>query len=181
MGQGQDRGGGYRRLSGQKERRVLYLDVPPFDVLTSQAVPYTGFGDPLAAAEKQQSGFQQTENRARKRVLEVFNLDLSEAKEFPGSLEAIIAQMWSEGWQPEPGDINLFATDFGCLLTGALRQTLGGQLVFRSPTDLSHLSMWWPKSSVEAFPFHKTYKRLQVAEGDSIAFFARSLTKLVGG
>jgi hypothetical protein len=87
--------------------------------------------------------------------------------------------MWTEGWQPERSDINLFATDFGCVLTKAIEQTLDGMLVFRSSSDLSHLSVWWPQAQVEAFPFHKTYKRLLSEEGESLGFFSRQLTRLV--
>jgi hypothetical protein len=160
---------------------VLFLDVPPFDVLTSQTTPFTGFGDPLAATTDCEGRFLDTAHQARRRISEVFALELGGPEEVPAKLEGVIAQMWVEGWDPETGDVNLFTTDFGCVLAQAIHQTLGGLLVFRSATDLSHLSLWWHERAVEAFPFHKTYKRLLSNEGDSFPYFARCLANLVGG
>jgi hypothetical protein len=158
---------------------VLFRDVPPFDVLTCQTTPYAGFGEPLATPSECERQFLHTEKQARDRISEVFALELGGPEQIPAKLEAIIGQMWSEGWDPERGDTNLFSTDFGCLLTEALHQTLGGCRVFRSATDLSHLSLWWPERRVEAFGFHKTYKRLLTNDGESLVFFARRLLNLV--
>lgn len=157
----------------------MYLEVPPFDVLTSQPAPYSGFGEPLNVTKELMARFEQTESQARKRITEVFHLNIGVQNDVPVQLETIIKTMWSEGWQPAVGNVNLFAGDFGSVLANAIRQTLCGDFVFRSSADLSHLSIWWPKRGIEAFPVHKIYKRLLSADGESISFFAERLAELV--
>src|SRR5205807_1309048 len=97
----------------------------------------------------------------------------------PERLEAVVARMWAEGWRRDDDNVNLFATDFGSILTDALHHTLRGLLVFRSRTALSHASLWWDALSVEAFPFHRVFRRLIHEEGESLSYYARRLTDLV--
>ncbi|MBN1919224.1 MAG: hypothetical protein JW889_15070 [Verrucomicrobia bacterium] len=94
-------------------------------------------------------------------------------------LDKIIDGMWREGWDPDASDINLFVRDFGLVLASSVLSLLGGDLVFRSEEDLSHLSIWWPVFQVEAFPFHKVYKRLYVSQGESIVSFVRGVSTLL--
>ena len=51
--------------------------------------------------------------------------------------------------------------------------------MFRSESDLNHVSLWWSEQAVEAFPFHKMYKRLTSREGESVSFFVRGLEQLL--
>jgi hypothetical protein len=73
------------------------------------------------------------------------------------------------------GDLNLFTRDFGLLLLEATLDLLGGRPIFRSPGQdiYVHNSIFWP--GVEAFPFHKAFKCLTEADGESMAYFVRGV------
>ena len=62
----------------------------------------------------------------------------------------------------------------------AIQDVTGGQAIFRSRTDLSHASLWWPEKRVEVFPFHKMYRRLVDRDGESLVFFVKALVKKMG-
>jgi hypothetical protein len=158
---------------------VLFHDVPPFDVLTSQSIPYTAFGKPEVVDLKQSNSYLRTVNIATKRLNDAFGIQCANNLATIVAIEEAIAQMWDSGWNPQEGEVNLFTTDFGCVVTEALRESLTGVLVLRSMTDLSHASVWWPEEKVEAFPFHATYKRLTSKDGESIAYFAASIRSLL--
>ena len=157
------------------------LKVPPFDLLTHQASPYTGFGDVLTPSLERDGVLLAAADRARERVEEGFRQMLGEPTSIPSQLDEIISVMWAQGWNPDAANINLFSTDFGLLLTKVSLSLVGGSLVFRSETDISHLSLWWAHKEVEAFPFHKILKRLYSREGESIAFFVAGLSRRITG
>jgi hypothetical protein len=158
---------------------VSFREVPPFDMLTGQPTPYAGFGEALDDSPDLARAFRDTESLARSRVSEMFGLQVGDSLSVAAALERVCRQIWSEGWEPQRGNVNLFVTDFGCVLTQAIRLDLGGLLVFRSPVDLSHVSLWWADKALEAFPFHKVYRRLQSPEGHSLSFFAHRVRQLV--
>jgi hypothetical protein len=158
---------------------VLFLEVPPFDVLTGQAEPYVGFGEAIVDSQEFENVLIDTERRARNRISEVFGVQWDGVREVIPMLEAIVNRMWEEGWSSNADETNLFAADFGCILYIGLHQMFGGRYVFRSPSDLSHASLWWQQKGVEAFPFHKVYKRLIAREGESLSYFADHLKQLV--
>jgi hypothetical protein len=161
-------------------RTVLFLEVPPFDVLTGQQAPYSGFGETIVLHSELPSRYLQTVDQAVVRMSEVFRINCRAGRETVIAIEDAISQMWAESWNPQKANINLFTTDFGCVLIDALKSMLPGCLVLRSETDLSHTSLWWAKAKVEAFPFHKTYKRFLKRDGESLTFFAERLVSLVG-
>ena len=90
-------------------------------------------------------------------------------------MDQIISEMWDSGWNPETGNINLFARDFGVVLVDAILKSLGGKPIFRSEKDMSHLSIFWANSKLEAFPFHKVLKCLFNRQGESASSFVSSL------
>jgi hypothetical protein len=90
-------------------------------------------------------------------------------------IDAIVDGMWKEGWNSADGDVNLFATDLGSILSIALRNEFSGRLLFRSRTDLSHVSIWWEDLAIETFPFHKVFKRLVNVDGESVSFYIAGL------
>jgi hypothetical protein len=61
-----------------------------------------------------------------------------------------------------------------------LQTVADGDPVFRSKTDLSHASLWWPKQRLEVFPLHKMYRRFTDQDGESLVFFVDSLHRRVG-
>jgi hypothetical protein len=171
-----------RRLRPYEKREqptVSYLEVPPFDLLTNQPSPYESFGRILPASETVERAFEDVVGKARERIGEAFGVRIGQDREGIQELEDLIAEMWAQDWNPEEGDVNLFATDFGSLFTRALSRVLKGRLVFRSEKDLSHLSCWWEPNGVEAFPFHKVYKRLLSQEGESLPFFFSALESIL--
>jgi hypothetical protein len=148
-------------------------DLPLFDILANGARPFEGFGKVLPDAEAGER-FAAMLEVATRRVQEVFGLP--EARQLDvAALEAIARDMWLQGWEPGNGNVNLFTTDLGSLLTRALVAAFGGEVTFRSTSDLSHASVWWPQTRVEAFPFHKMYKRLTAERGESLVDFLGAL------
>ena len=163
---------------------MLFLDVPPFDLLLSQLQPYKGFGDVLSTSEPMQTQVARTAIEGRERISQVFGIDMVDCFDTPRIIDELVHSMWRDGWSPDGGNVNLFATDFGAVLTDAIQRSSGGSLIFRSATDLSHLSLWWPERGIEVFPFHKMYKRLLSDDCESVEFFVsriRELTANVAG
>ena len=157
---------------------MWFLDVPPFDMLVSQAEPYGGFGDVLSSSEQVENQVAQTAIEARERIEQVFGIAMGTCFDTPRIIEELVQKMWRDGWSPNNSSINLFTTDFGAVLVDEIRRCSGGSLIFRSATDLSHMSLWWPDRGIEVFPFHKMYKRLLANDGESIEYFANRIRKL---
>jgi len=148
-------------------------------MLLNQQTPFEGFGAVLDMTDELVNRFRGVVEQATLRIEDVFKVSLEEPSQIPERLESIITNMWEQGWQPNDQNINLFATDFGCVLAKAIHELYGGTIIFRSTDDLSHLSIWWKVKQVELFPFHKTYKRLLWQEPDSIDYFIKSVAQLV--
>lgn len=155
------------------------LNLSHFDLLTGQKESYPGFGNPLPESSARSSRFNTLVDAAVTRVQEGFSVNLADDSVITTKLDSIISEMWSEDWNPEPGNVNLFSTDFGLILTRTLQRLAGGTLVFRSETDLNHTSIYWPTLGIEAFPFHKVYKRLNAKEGESLDTFVGGVIRLV--
>lgn len=158
---------------------MLFLEVPPFDVLTGQDAPYVGFGETEVIESAYPSSYLETVSQAKRRISEVFGIRGETDLESIRMVEGAIAQMWIDGWNPNEANVNLFATDFGCVVIEGLKQDLGGTLVLRSEKDISHASLWWKDKSIEAFPFHVTYKRLTSNEDQSLTHFTNSLRAML--
>ena len=157
---------------------MLFLEVPPFDMLLSQAEPYKGFGGVLSSSVQMQTQFAKAAIEARERIATVFGIAIRGCLDTPRIIEELVQNMWNDGWNPEDSDINLFVTDLGAVLADAIWRCSGGSLIFRSATDLSHMSLWWPDQAIEVFPFHKMYKRLLTNEGESLEYFAGRIKEL---
>lgn len=158
---------------------MSYFEIPTFDSLTKQCVPYSGFGNTSIFSKNAPDSYVDTSQQAHSRCSEVFGIRTATPQEIIQCIDQTIASMRSQGWTPEEGSINLFTTDFGCLLTDALREMVGGSLVLRSGSDLSHASVWWAENGVEVFPFHVIYKRLQDFEASSLASFAKGVRSML--
>jgi hypothetical protein len=158
---------------------VLFNEIPPFDLLTSQKLPYEGFGHIIDKDKLSRDRFFEVLEESQSRVAEIFNVTLAEGRNTVRILEEIITQMWDQGWDPATNDINLFTRDFGVLLAHSLHETLNGKLIFRSEVDLSHMSLHWKSKAIETFPFHKTFKRMSFRDGESIIFFFDGLDKII--
>ena len=148
-----------------------------FDLLKDNNTPTSVFGETFIEQKEEKKNLQLIIEEAERRFTEMF---LGNKKEITISfLEQTIQRMWNEGWNPQKGNINLFATDFGAILTSMLLKKLKGKLVFRSKTDLNNLSIWWEKNKIEVFPFHKMLKRLSSQEGDDIEYFFNQIEKML--
>ena len=148
-------------------------------MLSGDNSPFTGFGVPAAADEIQWQKFSETVKTIKDWIKEGFAIECDDSFATVHAIEALIAQMWDEEWEPSLGDVNLFLTSFGVIITNAILKTLGGTLVMRSPTHADHASIWWPDLKIEAFPFHTVGKRLWNRDGVSIAFTCDSIAKLI--
>src|SRR5690606_25074821 len=158
-------------LKPREQLTMLFNDVPSFDLLTEQISPYAGFGETSIFASELPYAYLETIDQVRRRVLEVFGIDLNRGIDCIKELEQSIDQIWTENWDPHQSDMRLFVTDFGCVVAEALRRSLKGILVLRSTTDLLHASLWWELESIEVFPFHKMYKCLNSVDGESLTYF----------
>lgn len=156
---------------------MSFRDVPPFDLLTDAEEPFEG-GD-VSATPLIMPRFEEVVSQAAQRVSDTFSVVVPSTLDGATELERIVAEMWNEGWDPEEGDVQLFVRDFGALLARTILSELDGVPIFRSSRDLSHMSVWWPHSKVEAFPFHKMHKRMTHADGDSLTYYVKSLGQLV--
>ncbi len=152
------------------------LEVPPFEALTQGTSPYSGFG-PIVNDEETTQNFSRVVSEASARLDEMFGLTPSRDRTGIAALEELVSRIWSEGWDPETADVNLFVRDLGSILMSLTQAIAGGDTVFRSPTDVSHASLWWPNERLEVFPFHKMYRRLVDRDGESLVFFVDGLAK----
>jgi hypothetical protein len=154
---------------------MSFRDIPLFDMLDNQDGPYPGFGDILTTTKHRDMAYIESLRIAKERVEDCFGFRFSSEKSNTSVLEQIISDMWKEGWDPSTGNINLFTTDYGLLLSNSIQTIVGGSLILRSENDLSHSSLWWPKLKLEAFPFHKVYKRLINEDGESLMLFEKGI------
>jgi len=118
-------------------------------------------------------------DQARSRFSDVFGCAFSLSEEGIEQLELVIQEMWSSGWDPANGDIDLFSRDFGSMLAASTQQLLGGKFVFRSSTDLTHSSIWFEERCLETFPFHRVFKRLTHEHGESLTYYFKSVMKTI--
>jgi hypothetical protein len=156
---------------------VSFRDIPEFDSLTGVDAPFGGAD--IALREEARPRFEEVFHQAHSRIRETFGIAVPSGLLGSENLEMLIAEMWSEGWDPAKGDVALFVRDFGVLLAHGILDDLGGLLIFRSLTDLSHVSVWWPQMRIETFPFHKMYKRMTCIDGESLTYYTRSLKDIV--
>lgn len=146
--------------------------VPLFDALTGLDAPFGGFGPILDTSSERIDRLRSVAAEAKARILDLFGVDVSDIPSGAAiQLDQIIQSMWADGWNPSEGDVNLFATDFGAILAIVLFENERGTLVFRSDTDISHVSLWDRNHAVESFPFHKIIKCLSSEDGESIISF----------
>lgn len=155
------------------------LEVPPFESLTQGASPYAGFGALVPQTEVIEN-FSRVVHEASARISEMFGVNPSADRAGIVALEELAVRIWSEGWDPQTTDVNLFVRDLGSVFMSILQAMTAGEPVFRSKTDLSHASLWWPKQRLEVFPLHKMYRRLTDQDGESLVFFVDSLCKKLG-
>jgi hypothetical protein len=121
--------------------------------------------------------FSRVVSEASARAEEMVGLAPSRNRAGIAALEELVSRIWSEGWDPQTADVNLFVRDLGSIFMLITQEIAGGETVFRSRTDVSHASLWWPIERLEVFPFHKMYRRLVERDGESVVFFVDGLTK----
>jgi hypothetical protein len=156
------------------------IDIPPFDIITGDAIPFDGFGNIIEDKKNVEISFIKVLKEVSERIRDIFDLDLDcENIDAVTDLENIISQMWLEGWDPEVGDYNLFTRDFGSILAREIKSQLGGEYIFRSRKRLDYMSIFWKEKKVEAFPFFKVLKRLFNKDGESLIYFFNSLRKMI--
>jgi len=158
---------------------MLSNNISYFDILDNQETPYSGFKGVLNSVPEREQRFNDLAEEAIIRIQNGFNVELSNTANCISILESIIAVMWQEGWDPNNADVDLFATDFGSVLTRTIQNLFYGRLVFRSDRDISHLSIWWPGYKIEVFPLHKVYKRLMKPIGESIEVYVNNISQKI--
>lgn len=158
---------------------MLNLKVPAFDLLDGQEQPYTGFGEPLKKSTKRTDKLAALIENAYLRIHDGFNVDVSDPSDAAREIDRILEGMWSQGWSPTDANVNLFSTDFGLAVTGAMLKKYGGEVIFRSDTVLDHLSIWWKAERKEAFPFHHMLKCLLKPEANGVSSYFLGIGHLI--
>jgi len=159
---------------------VLSPNEPVFDALRGQTAPCEDFG-PVLPKRDVEKRFMAVVDQARARFADVFGHTFSLSEEGIEQLELVVQEMWSSGWDPTKGDVDLFSTDFGSMLAVSIQHLLGGEFAFRSSTDLTHSSIWFEECRLETFPFHRIFKRLTHEHGESLTYYFRSLKNTING
>ena len=154
--------------------------VTAFDCIRGATKPFSGFGSIEADSLELFSKLQRLSEDAKQRLRQGFSREFDDPTTVGSTLDDIVKEMWTNGWTPERGNVNLFTTDFGLVLTTAIFELAGGQPVFRAISDLNHFSLYWPKAPAEAFPFHKVLKCLYHREGESMAQFVTGILQFTG-
>ena len=111
---------------------MLNPEVSLFDVLYSQSDPFNGFGPIAKDSSRIENLFGEVVSQAQTRVLQIFKISEVDGEKLITELDDVIAEMWREDWDPQSGDANLFARDFGALMMDALLRETCGLAVFRS-------------------------------------------------
>ncbi len=148
---------------------MTQIEITPFDAIIGSEKPTGSFGNILKYEERDEaiSEFENLLLLAKESVRENFNIFLSDSINAATELDNVISEMWSEGWNPEVGDLNLFCSHFGAILASLLIAVPNTKYVFRSSTELDNLSVWHEPSKTEYFPFHKIAKCLTAEHGES--------------
>ena len=148
-----------------------------FDALENARCPAEDLGGILPLTTDLLANFADVVAQAQSRMIDVFKMEVTDQESTIEKAEDVIQRMWQESWVPTEGQIAMFTRDFGSLVTWIIYRNLHPQLIFRSEMELIHLSCWWPEGRLEAFPFHKVYKRLSRPEGESLVFFYSALKR----
>ena len=149
-----------------------------FDALTGAANPTDLFGAFLEGAHYDFAlhGLHEHARISAARVQETFRVVVGVSEPGISALDHVIAEMWAQHW---PGlsapSFNLFATDFGALLSVAVLSLPSASAVFRSTTVLDHMSVWVGSRNTEYFPFHKAAKALLRPDGESLSQLYRAV------
>jgi hypothetical protein len=166
----EDAGGTY--LSSHNE-------IMDFDLLVGKAPPFLGFGEVIQESEELEKELDTAADQVRRQIRDTFGAKLDNPSTTPKELDDIIQELWETGWDPQVGNLALFTRDLGLLLTEATLDLLGGNLIFRSKSDVMHWSIFWADQGVEAFPFHKALKCLTHLHGETMTFFVIGLGQVL--
>jgi hypothetical protein len=89
-------------------------------------------------------------------------------------LDRLAAQLWPEPMEEEEA-LDAIVANWGAYLGQAIIENLGGEWTFRQ--DLEHASVHFPRTGMEAFPFHKVRKRLVLGAQESMGDFYEALVE----
>ena len=96
---------------------MLYHDEILFDLIRGEE-PTAIYGDILLDDDEANLNLTHMKKVADHRFREMFLQGRDELSIM--ILEKTLEKMWNEGWNPEKGNINLFATGFGTILTSLM-------------------------------------------------------------
>ena len=149
-----------------------------FDLLKGESEPITVFGIPFRSIENENEISKITETAVTS-INRIFKKSITITIDGIKTLEEIIRGMWKDDWNPKKGNLNLFSTHFGSILTKIIVKEIGGQIYLRDIQNLLHLSVFFDNRNIEIFPFHKIYKRLNDEEGDDLIYYYKSIKALL--
>ena len=154
-------------------------EVIDFDLLVGKTPPFLGFGEVIQNSGELEKELHTAADQVRHQIRDTFGAKLDNPSATPKELDDIIQELWETGWDPEVGNLALFTRDLGLLLAEATLDLLGGNLIFRSKSNVIHWSIVWADQDVEAFPFHKALKCLTRWHGETMTFFVIGLGQVL--
>lgn len=89
-------------------------------------------------------------------------------------LDRLAAQLWPEPIEEEE-TLDAIVANWGAYLGQAIIENMGGEWTFRQ--DLDHASVHFPRTGMEAFPFHKVRKRLVLGTRESMMDFYEAIVE----
>ena len=117
-------------------------------------------------------------NEAIRRIDAIFGVRVEMNRQGLMQIDTLVSRGWREsGWAKNPPDIDLLATDLGCIFAVSIRDLTGGTMCARDNFSLDHVSVVLPDGR-EIFPFHKVIDVLSNERGEPLTAF---VTRLLGG
>jgi hypothetical protein len=101
-------------------------------------------------------------------------IDMDYSEESIDELDRLAAQLWPEPMEEEEA-LDAIVANWGAYLGQSLLENLGGQWTFRK--DLEHASVHFPRTGMEAYPFHKVRKRLVLGGAESLMDFYEAIVE----
>lgn len=138
----------------------------------------TEYGNAVTG-ELQTLGFEsEMADLADKMILELMTLfddheiELDFSQESLEELDLLADRVWPDPIE-EDEVLDAIVANWGAYLARVITENLGGTFTFRK--DIEHVSVFFPRTDLEAFPMHIVRKRFHLGAGESLGDFYQTL------
>ena len=159
------------------EKKAKVAQLPEFLYRNEADVLY---GDPVIGTPQNVSFEREIADLTDEMITSVMALfddagiDMDFSEESIDELDRLAAQLWPEPIAEEE-TLDAVVANWGAYLGQAIIENLGGEWTFRR--DLDHASVHFPRTGMEAFPFHKVRKRLVLGAQESMLDFYEAIVE----